>query len=69
MGAIFTWVGFGPGGRQFSSSISVGFSGPSTTNHANETFGRVVFGGMDALIDIWFIVALFSMVKKRRYAK
>jgi len=66
MGAICTWVGFGPGERQFSSSISIAFSGPVTANHANETFGRVVFGGMGALIDIWFIAALISMVKKRR---
>jgi len=66
MGTICTWVGFRPGERQFSSSISVAFSGPVTANHANETFGRVVFGGMGALIDIWFIVALISMVKKRQ---
>jgi hypothetical protein len=57
LGAVITWVSFGPGERQFSSSISIPFlsiSGPSS-----ELSGRICFAPGAILIDgmavyLWF---------------
>lgn len=60
--AVFCWVGFGPGERSFSASsgsaggVSVAVHGP-----ANETLGRVVFGGMGALMAVWAAVAWYGL--------
>jgi len=62
--AVFCWVGFGPGERSFSASsgsaggVSVAVHGP-----ANETLGRVVFGGMGALMTVWAAVVWWGLFK------
>ncbi len=35
-----------------------------TTDQADESFGRMLFGGVGILIDIGFFAALYKMVKK-----
>ena len=45
--AIFLWVGFGPGEREFESSTTIG---PFTTSgKGDELIGRVLFGGFGLL--------------------
>jgi hypothetical protein len=49
-GAAVTWVSFGPGEREFTSTVSLPFltvSGPG-----NETFGRLCFAPGAILLDI-----------------
>ena len=41
--ASFLWIGFGPGERQFSSSISLPFI--HISGKGNDIIGRIVFGG------------------------
>lgn len=60
LGAAVTWVSFGPGERQFSSTISIpflSFSGP-----ASELSGRICFAPGAILLDglaiyLWFRVS------------
>jgi len=45
--AIFLWVGFGPGAREFESSTTIG---PFTTSgKGDELIGRLMFGGFGLL--------------------
>jgi hypothetical protein len=41
--AIFLWIGFGPGEREFSSSGSIGFL--TVSGKGNDILGRIMFGG------------------------
>ena len=41
--AVFLWVGFGSGVREFSSSGSIGFL--TTSGKGNGMIGRIMFGG------------------------
>lgn len=57
-GAVFTWVSFGPGDRQFSSTVSVPFI--SITRDSSEITGRICFAPGAILLDglalyTWFL--------------
>jgi hypothetical protein len=54
LGAIGTWVAFGPGERKFSSSI------PFLPAWLNEPIGRTVFG--TGAILIWIILIVMAVV-------
>jgi hypothetical protein len=58
LGAIGTWVAFGPGERKFSSSI------PFLPAWLNEPIGRTVFG-IGAIL-IWIILIASAVVGARR---
>ena len=47
---VFDWIAFGPGERQFSGGFSVG--GLGISGNPGETFGRIVFGIVAALMDL-----------------
>ncbi len=56
--AVFTWVGLGPGEREFSGSASIG---PIAffTGDASALMGRCLFGGFGlfiALATVWYAV-------------
>lgn len=62
--AVFCWVGFGPGERSFSaSSGSAGGVGIVVHGPANETLGRIVFGGMGALMAGWAVLVWWGLLK------
>ncbi len=57
-GAVFTWVSFGPGEREFSSSVSIPFL--TFTRSASELSGRICFAPGALLLDglalyMWFL--------------
>ncbi len=57
-GAVFTWVSFGPGERQFSSTVSIPFI--SITRDSSEITGRICFAPGAILLDglalyTWFL--------------
>ncbi len=56
--AIFLWVGFGPGAREFESSTSFG---PFTTSgKGDELIGRLLFGGfglVTGLGTLWIAIS------------
>jgi len=58
LGAIGTWVAFGPGKREFSISI------PFLPPWLNETIGRTIFGAGAMLI--WLILIVMAVVGARR---
>ena len=58
LGAIGTWVAFGPGERKFSSSI------PFLPAWLNEPIGRTVFG--TGAILVWIILIVMAVVGARR---
>ena len=53
LGAIFAWIGFGPGERNFSMTVSTPFS--RTPVEDNATFGRAIFGGFAVLLLVVFV--------------
>lgn len=65
LGAIVTWVAFGPGTRHFSGSIGIG---PIAIGgrQAGETFGRVMFGLGAVLMWVIFIVFAVGGFKRLR---
>jgi len=62
MGAIVSWIAFGPGERHFSTTISLPFGWWRPSN--SETSGRWAFGIAAALI--WCIIAGVIVVSIRR---
>ncbi len=61
--AVPLWIGFGPGERIFSSSIS--FFGLTTHGPGSESSGRILFGAAGILIGLWGVfpwIALFRIV-------
>lgn len=57
-GAVFTWVSFGPGERQFSSTVSIPFI--SITSDSPGITGRICFAPGAILLDalalyMWFL--------------
>jgi hypothetical protein len=58
LGAIGTWVAFGPGERKFSSSI------PFLPPWLNEPIGRTIFGA--GAILIWIFLIVMAVVGARR---
>jgi hypothetical protein len=64
LGAVLTWVAFGPGPRQFS----IGFNGLWVTGAAgNDIIGRVAFGFVAVLV--WIVVALMAVTIIRRWRR
>ena len=53
LGAIFAWIGFGPGDRSFSMTVST--PGSRTPIEDNETIGRAIFGGFAVLLVVVFV--------------
>ncbi len=62
MTAVFGWVAFGRGTRQFSTSISLPFV--STSARSSELTGRVMFGGFSILWALAFVACGVSGVKR-----
>ena len=62
LAAIFTWVAFGPGERQFSSTLVLPFMTHGAAA-SGETSGRVVFG--IAAVLIWLFFATFGFLGAR----
>lgn len=60
--AVFLWVGFGSGERQFSSSGSFLFF--TVSGQGNEIFGRIVFGGGGILAALIAAYYAFSEARK-----
>lgn len=63
---ILSWIAFGPGERQFSSTISLPFISISSAD-ANELSGRICFGTFAVLLDgltVWvWVHAIGRLVK------
>ena len=65
--AIFLWIAFGPGERQFSGGASFGgvhVTETLTGGHANELFGRVAFGFGAVLACAMFFAFLVSGTRR-----
>ena len=62
--SIFLWVGFGPGERAFSSSVSIGFV--SGSGAGGETLGRLIFGGGGSFMLLMTIFMTYANWKKIR---
>jgi len=58
--AVFTWVGLGPGEREFQGSTSIGPI--SFIGDANQFIGRCMFGGFGLLTGIGTLVFAFNKV-------
>lgn len=56
LATIFNWIAFGPGPRHFSSSFAIGGS-PVDRAAASEDTGRIVFGVVAGLLDV-FVIAV-----------
>jgi len=65
--AVFNWVAFGPGERQFTTRTSA--SGPgisySTKQPVSETTGRLVFGIFAGAMDAVILFGLYKALKRR----
>jgi hypothetical protein len=64
LGAIFAWIGFGPGEREFSMTIWTPFS--RTPVEDNETIGRTMFKGFTVLLAVVFVGALVRGIRSLR---
>ena len=64
LGAIFAWIGFGPGERHFSTAVSTPFSRTPIDN--DETLGRSVFGGFSVLLVLVFVSGLIKGLRTIR---
>lgn len=62
LGALVAWIGFGPGGRQFSASTSLPFV--SWLSAGNEAVGRVFFGGFALLLAAVFVGTLAAALRR-----
>ncbi|KAA3647781.1 MAG: hypothetical protein DWQ07_02010 [Chloroflexi bacterium] len=60
---VFNWVAFGPGEREFSSSVSIPFISVENTG-SNASSGRFFFGVFALMLDIGVIYALYFYLKK-----
>ena len=56
---VFNWVAFGPGEREFTTSVN-GF----VVENSGEIFGRSVFGFFAVLVDLWLVYGVYDFVKK-----
>ena len=59
--AVPLWIGFGPGERALSSSISS--SGLTSSGPGNATIGRLVFGATGILIGIWAVFTWIGLLR------
>ncbi|HSU94145.1 MAG TPA: hypothetical protein VLI43_10585 [Gemmatimonadaceae bacterium] len=62
MFALFAWVAFGPGERQFSSSISLPFW--SGSDHSSERSGRIAFGIGAGFMGLFLVVSVVSGARR-----
>jgi len=62
MFAVFAWIAFGPGQRQFSSSVSIG--GATTSAPGSAHTGRIMFGVGAVLMGLFFVAAAVSGAKR-----
>jgi hypothetical protein len=66
--AVFSWVAFGPGVRQFSTSVSIGIG--TTTATGSEMLGRILFGAGAVMLIAFSLWAwsrfMLAMLGKRR---
>lgn len=58
-GAVFTWVSFGPGERQFSSTVSLPLF--SFSNSSPGFLGRICFAPGAILLDVWALYSWFKL--------
>ena len=58
---VFGWIGFGPGPRSFSTTVS--FLNGATHGSSSDTGGRIAFGGFAILVAVLAIVIWWSFVK------
>jgi len=56
---VFNWVAFGPGEREFTTSVN-----GLVVENSGETFGRSVFGFFAVLVDLWLGYGVYDFVKK-----
>ncbi len=65
--AIFNWIAFGPGERNFTKSTSTSTGAVSTTRKstASEIEGRIVFGLAAGIFDALILFGLYKSVKAR----
>jgi hypothetical protein len=59
--AVFGWVGFGPGPRAFSTTMS--FGGFTSHAHGGETSGRCVFGTVAVIIGLVALAAWWNLAR------
>ena len=59
--SIACWVGFGPGERHFSSSTS--FLGVTSSGASSASLGRIVFGGMGALVALGAAFSWYALLR------
>jgi hypothetical protein len=64
--AVFAWVGFGPGPRAFSSTMS--FGGFTSHAHSGETSGRVMFGTVAVIVGLVAVAAWWNFARALRKA-
>jgi hypothetical protein len=62
MFAVFAWIAFGAGQRQFSSSISLPFW--SSSGRSSERSGRIAFGIGAVLMGLFLVLAAVSGAKR-----
>ena len=62
MFAVFAWIAFGPGQRQFSSSISLPFW--SSSGRSSERSGRIAFGIGAGFMGLFLVLAAVSGAKR-----
>ena len=62
MFAVFAWIAFGAGQRQFSSTISLPFF--STSGRSSEHSGRIAFGIAAGLMGLFVVFATVSGAKR-----
>jgi hypothetical protein len=60
--AIFLWVGFGPGEREFNSSVS--FFLLTIGNRGSEIIGRILFGGCGLVMALITALAAYGGAHK-----
>jgi hypothetical protein len=61
MAAVFSWVGFGPGERHFSTTVSLPFG---TWKPSGDTIGRWAFGA--AAVLMWSAITIAVIASMRR---
>ncbi|MCF7822429.1 MAG: hypothetical protein K9M17_08340 [Mariprofundaceae bacterium] len=56
---VFNWVAFGPGEREFTTSVN-----DIVVGNSGERSGRIVFGFFAVLIDLWLVWGTCDFLKK-----
>lgn len=66
--AIFNWIAFGPGERNFTKSTSTSTGAVTATkkNAASEIEGRIVFGLVAGLLDALILFGIYQSVRARK---